>query len=267
MGGGGQAPRAGDGISGAPRNAGGGLAMASAGGEERPGGADWDATRVTLGRHFLRDLEGLWGGVLRLAAVVEDALNRSIRALCDGRADLADEVRGEERAVDGWEVRIERECLKVLALHQPVASDLRRVAVVLKVSGDLERMGDLARHIAKRVEKLAADPLAFPVPEPLEALATRSLLQVREGLDALVQCDAGLARAVIDADRQVDRLYRTVLKGLKQSIRDHPDRVDNWLRLINTARNLERIADHASNIAAAVIYLKDGDIVRHAVPR
>lgn len=72
---------------------------------------------------------------------------------------------------------------------------------------------------------------------------------------------------MIDADRQVDRLYRTVLKGLKQSIRDHPDRVDNWLRLINTARNLERIADHASNIAAAVIYLKDGDIVRHAVPR
>src|SRR5437879_4627623 len=106
-------------------------------------GADWDETRVTLGRHFLRDLEGLWGGVLKLAAVVEDALNRSVRALCDGRSDLADEVRGEERAVDRWEVQIERECLKVLALHQPVASDLRRVAVVLKISGDLERMGEL----------------------------------------------------------------------------------------------------------------------------
>jgi phosphate transport system protein len=239
-------------------------AMVAAGGESVPGGADWDAARVTLGRHFLRDLEGLWGGVLMLAAVVEDALNRSVRALCDGRADLAEEVRGDERAVDRWEVRIERDCLKVLALHQPVASDLRRVAAVLKISGDLERMGDLARHIAKRVKKLSADPLAFPISEPLETLAIGALEQVRDGLDALTQCDTELARSVINADRQVDHLYRIVLKGLKQSVRTHPDRVDNWLRLINTARNLERIADHASNIAAAVIYLKEGDIVRHA---
>src|SRR5438270_12582726 len=103
----------------------------SAGGEAGPLGADWDAARVTLGRHFLRDLEGLWGGVLKLAAVVEETLNRSVRALCDGRADLAAEVRGEERAVDHWEARIERDCLKVLALHQPVASDLRRLPAAL----------------------------------------------------------------------------------------------------------------------------------------
>jgi phosphate transport system protein len=241
--------------------------MAIGTGDVGPSGAEWDAARVTLGRHFLRDLEGLWGGVLMLAAVVEDALNRSVRALRDGRADLADEVRCDSSSVDRWEIRIERECLKVLALHQPVASDLRRVAAVLKISGDLERMGDLARHIAKRVRKLTDDPLAFPVPDPLETLAVRALVQVREGLDALTQCDADHARAVIAADSHVDRLYRVVLKELKQSIRTHPDRIDNWLRLINTARNLERIADHASNIAAAVIYLKEGDIVRHAVPR
>lgn len=232
------------------------------------GGAadDWDGERVTLGRHFLRDLEGLWAGVLKLAAVVEDALNRSVCALCDGRADLADLVRGEERAVDRWEVQIERECLKVLALHQPVASDLRRVAAVLKVSGDLERMGDLARHIAKRVKKLAADPLALPVPQTLEVLATDALGQVRDSLDALAKSDAALARAVIAADAPVNRRYRAVLKELKQSIRAHPDRVDSWLRLINTARNLERIADHAGNIAESVIYLKEGDIIRHVAP-
>ena len=229
-------------------------------------GDDWDEERVTLGRHFVRDLEGLWGGVLKLAAVVEDALNRGVEALCDGRTDLADEVRGGERAVDGWEVRIERECLKVLALHQPVASDLRRVAAVLKISGDLERMGDLARHIAKRVKKLADDPLSFPIPAPLETLATASLAQVRASLDALTQCDTSLARAVIATDPRIDRQYRAVLKGLKQSIRDHPDRIDNWLRLINTARNLERIADHSANIAESVIYLKEGDIIRHVVP-
>lgn len=229
-------------------------------------GVDWDGERVTLGRHFLRDLEGLWGGVLKLAAVVEDTLNRSVRALCDGRADLAETVRGAERAVDRWEIQIEHECLKVLALHQPVASDLRRVAAVLKISGDLERMGDLARHIAKRVKKLSDDPLAFPIPQPIEGLATEALSQVRRSLDALTQGDTQLARDVIAADRQVDRRYRAALKNLKQSIREHPDRVDNWLRLINTARNLERIADHASNIAESVIYLKDGDIIRHVVP-
>lgn len=229
-------------------------------------GADWDEERVTLGRHFVRDLEGLWGGVLKLAAVVEEALNRSVNALCDGRSDLADAVRCGDRDVDRWEVQIERECLKVLALHQPVASDLRRVAAVLKISGDLERMGDLARHIAKRVKKLADDPFAFPIPAPLEALANESLSQVRASLDALAQSDALMARAVIAADPRIDRQYRAVIKGLKQSIRDHPDRIDNWLRLINTARNLERIADHSSNIAESVIYLKEGDIIRHVVP-
>jgi phosphate transport system protein len=231
------------------------------------GGADWDEERVTLGRHFLRDLEGLWGDVLRLAAIVEDALNRSVAALCDGRADLADEVRDGERAVDRWEVQIERECLKVLALHQPVASDLRRVAAVLKVSGDLERMGDLARHIAKRVRKLADDPLASPLPASLEALALEALRQVRDGLDALTRCDPALARAVIAADAPVNRRYRAVIGELKQAIRTRPDRVDNWLRLVNTARNLERIADHAANIAASVIYLKEGDVARRAAPR
>jgi phosphate transport system protein len=230
------------------------------------GGAEWDEERVTLGRHFVRDLEGLWESVLRLAAVVEDALNRSARALCDGRPELAEEVRTGDRAVDRWEAQIERECLKVLALHQPVASDLRRVAAVLKISGDLERMGDLARHIAKRVRKLAGDPLAPPVPAALEGLATEALAQVRDSLDALTGCDAALARAVIAADLGVDRHYRAVLKGLKQSIREHPERTDGWLRLVNTARNLERVADHAVNIAESVIYLKEGDIIRHVVP-
>jgi phosphate transport system protein len=223
----------------------------------------WEAERVTLGRHFIRDLEGLWAGALKLAGVVEDSLNRSIRALCDGRVELAEAVKAEERAVDRWEVQLERDCLKVLALHQPVASDLRRVAAVLKINGDLEHMSDLARNIAKRVGKLAADPRAFPIPAQLESLATASLGQVHNCLDALSKSDAELARAVIQGDNRVNRQYRSVLKDLKQEIRREPDRVDTWFRLINTARNLERIGDHASNIAEAVIYLREGKIVRH----
>jgi phosphate transport system protein len=225
----------------------------------------WAGERVTLGRHFLRDLEGLWAGVLKLAAVVEDALNRSVRALCDGRVDLAEEVRGEERAVDRWEVQIERQCLKILALHQPVACDLRRVAAVLKINASLERMSNLARNIAKRVKKQSkVNRTGFaPVPQQLEAMALETLEQVRDSLDALAKSDALLARVVIAGDSRVDGRYRAVLAGLKDEIRRDPERLDTWLRLINTARNLERIADHATSIAEAVVYLKEGDIVRH----
>jgi phosphate transport system protein len=209
-------------------------------------------------------MEGLWAGVLKLAAVVEDSLNRCVRALCDGTSELVDEVKREERAIDRWEVEIERDCLKVLALHQPVASDLRRVAVVLKINGDLERIGDLSEHIAKRLKKLAADdPRAFPIPRQLEAMATEALGQVHQSLDALTKNDGALARAVIAGDRRIDRLYRSVLKDLKQEIRLDPERLNTWLRLINTTRNLERVADHATNIAEAVVYLKEGDIIRH----
>ena len=242
-----------------------GSAMSS--GSGTASGSDWDAERVTLGRHFVRDLEGLWAGVLKLAAVVEDALNRSVRALCDGRPDLADEVQGEERTVDRWEVQLERDCLKVLALHQPVASDLRRVAAVLKINGDLERISDLALNIARRVRKLAKDTASFPIPQELETMALETLEQVRDCLDALTKSDAGLARAVIASDGRIDRHYRLVLKELKDEIRRDPDRLNTWLRLINTARNLERVADHATNIAEAVIYFREGDIIRHVVAK
>ncbi len=232
-------------------------------GSEGTAGPEWDGERVTLGRHFLRDMEGLWSGVLKLAAVVEDTLNRSVRALCEGRPDLAAGVKGEERTIDRWEVQIERDCLKVLALHQPVASDLRRVAAALRINSELERMADLAWHIARRVKKLAGDPQAFPIPQHLEVMAAEVLAMVGDSLDALAKSDCELARAVIVGDGRVDRHYRAVLKELKGEIRRDPDRFNTWFRFINTARNLERTADHAANVAEAVIYLKEGQIIRH----
>jgi phosphate transport system protein len=232
--------------------------------DERVVRSDWDAERVTLGKHFLRDLESLWTQVLKLAAVVEEALNTSVRALCDGRADLAAGVKVGEQTIDRWEVQLERDCLRVLALHQPVASDLRRIAVVLRINGDLERMADLARHIARRAKKFASQSIPMAIPEDLEAMAVESLAQVRDSLDALIKGDVALARAVIQGDRRIDRRHRQVRKSLKAAIRRDPDRLNTWLRLINTARNLERVADHATNIAEAVLYLKEGDIVRHS---
>jgi phosphate transport system protein len=237
--------------------------------EPQPSDTDGDHGRVTVGRGFLRDMEGLWAEVLKLAAVVEDALSQSIHALCDVRAELAGAVKHQKRVVDRWEVEIERECVRMLALHQPVASDLRRVAVVMKINGELHRLCVLARHIAKRVKKLAADPRALPIPQPLENLGIEALAQVRKSLDALTQSDVSLARTVIAGDQQIDREYRAVQKQLKQEIAGNPARINALLRLVNTARNLERIADHATRIAEAVIYLEQGEILRHrhvAVP-
>jgi phosphate transport system protein len=225
--------------------------------------ADWDNERVTLSRSFLRDMEGLWSEVLKLAAVVEDALNQSIHALCNGRGEFAEELKHQKGVMDRWEVHIERECVRVLALHQPVASDLRRVATVLKINGDLERLCNLARHIAKRVKKLATDPEAFPIPQFLENLALVALSQIHDSLDALTQSNVSRAQVVIAADCQVDLDYRAVQKQLKIDIVQSPERINTWLRLFNTARNLERIADHAVKIAESVIYLKEGEITRH----
>jgi len=225
--------------------------------------SSWDNKRVSLSRSFLRDLEGLWAEVLKLAAVAEDAVDQSIQALCNGQGEFAEALTYHKRLMDGWEVQIEHECLRVLALHQPVASDLRRVAAVLKINGDLERLCNLAQHIAKRVKKLARDPEAFPIPEALENLAFVALSQIHDSLDALTQCNISRAQIVIDVDHQVDVDYRAVQVQLKLKIIHNPERINTWLRLVSTARNLERIANHAVKIAESVIFLKEGAILRH----
>jgi phosphate transport system protein len=217
----------------------------------------------TVVRHALKDLDNLWSEVLKLSTTVSAALTSSVQALRDNRADLAREVKIEEKSIDNWEVKIEQECVRILARYGPTASDLRRVIAAMRISSELERMADLAEHIADRVKKRVATAETVPVPSSLDALATASLAQVRDGLAALRTDDAALAQSVIREDRGVDRLRRTVLKELKDAIRQEPDRVDTWLRLINTARNLERVADHAANIAETVVYLREGDIIRH----
>lgn len=228
----------------------------------RGGVWDFDQERKVVGRQFLRDLEALWAELLKLAAVVEDSLSRNVHALRDGRADAVAKVKGSKGSLARREVEIERECVRMLAIHQPVASDLRRVAAVLKINSDLARLGDLSRHIAKRVRKLARDPRAFPIPQDLEDLALDALSLVHDCLDALTKSDAARARAVIEADRSIDLRYRAVRKRLEQEIIQLPDRIATWLRLVNAARNFERIADHAVKIAEAVLYLKDGVIPR-----
>lgn len=222
----------------------------------------WGSERPCVNRQFVREMETNWSDLMKLAAVVESSLRSSVQALCMGRESLIDEVNRDERMIDRWQVRIERDCLRILALHQPVASDLRRVTVSMKISSDLERMGDLADHIARRARKLLRRSASVPISPQMEFLAMESLAQVRDALDALGRGDTELARSVIRSDQQVDLRRRLILKDLKRSIRNDPSKLTLWLHLINTAKNFERIADHATNVAESVIYLEEGEFVR-----
>ncbi len=168
-----------------------------------------------------------------------------------------------EEESDREEVRIEKECLRILALYEPVASDLRRLATILKVNRDLERIADLAARIAQRARKLARMSEGVPIPESLRAMAHQVLAHVRDSLDALIGRDSPRALAVIAAERAINRQYRRLRKELKDALRLDAGRIDARLRMLSTARNLERIADHATDIAQTIVYLQEGIIVRH----
>jgi phosphate transport system protein len=165
--------------------------------------------------------------------------------------------------VDEREVHVENECLKILALHQPVAGDLRRVATVLKANNDLERIGDLAVNIAKRAKSLLQYP-AFPMPERLPRMAGMAVGMVRGALDAFVNLDPAEAGRIRVMDDGVDELNREIIVELTSLMESDPTMVKPGLHCFSATRQIERIADHATNIAEDVIYLVEGDIVRHS---
>jgi phosphate transport system protein len=197
------------------------------------------------------------------AGAVERAIQFGIDALRDPGGHLAEEVIAGDTLIDREEIRVEEECLKVLALHQPVAGDLRRIITVLRINTDLERMADLAVHIAERADALAKLP-PIAVPAKLEAMAERTLQLVRQGLAAYFRLDADLARQVIACDDEVDGLNREIIEELLEVMQHESDNVRPCVSLFSVVRHLERIADHATNIAEEVVYLVEGTIIRHA---
>jgi phosphate transport system protein len=215
------------------------------------------------GRHSLREQDALWAEFLSLAATVVDSLDKSTQALCEGQFDLISDVEHEEEDSDRREVLIEQECLRMLARYEPVASDLRRMATILKVNRDWERIADLALRIARRARKLSRDSSGVAMPDALKTLARDVLNQVRLCYEALAGRDAAAARGVIAGDNVIDAQYRTLRKQFKDNLSHHPEQMDAWLLLINTARNLERLADHATGIAQTIVYLQEGIIIRH----
>ena len=218
-----------------------------------------------MSKHLERDLDDLQRDILAQAAMVEEAIHMAIRSLQERDEALAQKVIAGDSRIDEEENHLEEECLKILALHQPVAVDLRRIAAALLINVDLERMADLAEDIAERALVLCRPPL-IPVPEKLQRMTDLTTAMVRQSLDAFVNIDAHLARVVCRLDDEVDRLNDAIIQELIRTMQKAPEAVEPGLSLFSATRHLERIADHATNIAEDVIYLVDGEIVRHRPP-
>ena len=217
-------------------------------------------------KHLRNDLERLEKRLLMLGSRVEEAIRQAIAALLERDAARAEAVIEGDAEIDREEVEIEEDCLKILALHQPVATDLRFTAACLKINNDLERIGDLAVNIAKRALVLVRrSPIATP--HSLRPMMEDTLRMVRESLDAFVRGDAELARHVLAEDQEVDGLNRQIIEELVKDMESDPKVVDSALRMLNVSRHLERIADHATNIAEDVVYMVEGEIIRHAAAK
>jgi len=216
-----------------------------------------------MSRHFQRDLDELKNELLHLGGLVEVAINDALLSLTDRRPELADSVLEKAAEIDKLEVKIEEECLKIMALHQPVAVDLRFLVVVLKVNNDLERMGDIAENIAHRSLFLNAHE-ALPLPAAFtEQLPGYIKKMTRSALDSLIKVDVVLAGEVIDMDDKVDNIHRQMYAELQSLMKRSPDFVERAVQNLSCSRNLERIADLSTNIAEDVIFMVEGEVVRH----
>ena len=212
--------------------------------------------------HLQRELESLKKRILSLGAMVEERVRNVIKALETRDAEIAEKIVHSDWEVDEFEVEIEEECLKILALHQPVAIDLRFISAVIKINNDLERIGDEAVNIAERVAYISKrTPVTVPVNYSLMAEKTEAML--KDSLDALVNLDADLANKVRLADDEVDDMHVENYDKVKAAIKVQPERVGYLINLLQISRHLERIADHATNIAEEVIYMVEGVIHRH----
>jgi len=213
-------------------------------------------------KHIERQIDQLKEKILRVGTLVEEAFSKAITALINRDIALAQRVMASDEEIDRMEVEVEEECLKILALYQPVAADLRFVVAVLKINNDLERMGDLARNIAKRVAQLANGP-TVELPPEIRTMAMLAQDMVKQCLDAVVNADPTLARQVREEDDAVDEARQQIRRQILQGIKAHPEQLENLLRINSVSKHIERIADMATNVAEDVIYMVEGDIVRH----
>jgi phosphate transport system protein len=215
-----------------------------------------------MSKRFRKELENIKKRILTLSSLVEERVQQASRAVEDIDAELAQRIIKADYEIDEMEVEIEEECLKVLALHQPVAVDLRFIIAVIKINSELERIGDQAVNIAQRVEVIAKRPKP-PFMFDYAEMGQKAQRMLKMSLDALVNLDVDIAYKVITLDDEVDRIKKDAYDQIKQAIKDLPERVGYYINLLLISRHLERLADHATNIAEEVIYLVEGEIYRH----
>lgn len=213
-------------------------------------------------KHLHRDLDSLRKNILQLGSLVEEATDKSIEALASLNLDLIDEIIVGEKTINEMEIDIEEECLKILALHQPVAVDLRFLIVALKVNNDLERMGDQAVNIAGRVRHLR-DQAPLNAAVDFLAMGRLACQMVRTSLDALVSQDITLAQKVLEMDNELDQMHAEAYRVLQNLMATSPASVSTSVSYLTISSNLERIGDLSTNIAEEVIFMEEGEVVRH----
>lgn len=215
-----------------------------------------------MSTHLTRDLGVLHRNLLSMCATVEELVHKAVDELSDPNIERAKELAKQDDEVDRFDVSIEEECLKILALHQPVATDLRRITTVMKISGELERVADISVHIAERACALVNQP-GIEVPEKLQEMAARAVEMLHKAIDSYVGLDSQLARHIVESDNVVDELNREIIYELMGTMQHHPDLIEPAMSLFSATRHIERVADHATNIAEDVVYLVEGEIIRH----
>jgi len=212
--------------------------------------------------HFEAELQHLKHRLLHMGALVEERVHAAVEALIDRRLDVAERIAGSDKEINDLQIEIDDRCLKLLALQQPMATDLRLITSAMKINSDLERIGDQAVNIAQSVGRILSHPPLRPVID-LPRMAEIAQKMTHDSLDAFVRKDAELARSVLLRDDQVDQLKDHTFRVLLTYMMTDPGTIERALGLILISRNLERIADHATNIAEDVIFLVEARDIRH----
>ena len=220
-----------------------------------------------MSRHLHRQIDHLKNMILQLGAKVETAVQQAATAVLTRNPKQAEQIIQSDETIDQMEIDIEEECLHTLALYQPVAQDLRYVVAVLKINSDLERIGDQAANMAEQVQSLSEREPVVVDGVDLERMTGEVRSMLKHSLDALVREDVAIAQFVRDSDDVVDDIHRRNYDSAEQWLNDHPEHGKQVILLTGISRQLERIADHAVNIAEDVLYMAEGRIFRHTTQR
>ena len=213
-------------------------------------------------RHFERELEDLKATLVNMGSLVDGQLGSACRALFEGDVSRAHDVMERDREVDSFDTLIDRQCMDIFALTQPVAVDLRLLMSSLAINSQLERIGDIDVNIAERVEPLAAHR-EFLLATRLSEMANIARIMVRDSLDSFIRGDASLASRVLVSDDVVDKLDGGLFRSLVAEMKDHHERIEPAAHILILSRHLERLADHATNIAEDVIFIVEAKLVKH----